>query len=124
MHIPDKPRVSVVHAPIPRLDISALLAATDHVLSKCEGGFRCSRCTVIVTRGQLRKGDNALCVPPDALFLGPDGLPVPPPLGHPECARLAARFGFDPSQDLLSRFEGGVICWTCGCFSQSQRAQG
>ena len=105
--IADVPRAAASLAPIPRPDIKALVAASDHNLKKCETGYRCERCHFTLTRTDLRKGANAACVPPDGLFLGHDGLPVPPPPGHPECARLVERFGYHPSHDLLARYSGG-----------------
>ena len=108
---------------LPRPDISALLAASQHNFLKVRGGFRCVACEFVVTRAELRKGEDGYCIPADGVWIDGDGRPIPPPPNHPECERIAAQYGFDPSHQ-LGRTPNGVICWRCGAWSESTRAVG
>ena len=108
---------------LPRPDISALLAASQHNFQKVRGGYRCSACEFVVTRAELRKGEDGYCIPADGVWIDGDGRPIPPPPNHPECERIAVQYGFDTSHQ-LGRTPNGVICWRCGAWSESNRAVG
>ena len=106
-----------------RPDIAALCAASDHELVRQGAGYRCSLCATYLTRSQLRRGEGDGCFPVDVHFRNLQGRPAPPPAGSAAPAEIAARRGFHHSH-WVGGFDGGLICWTCGAFSSSNRAVG
>ena len=104
-------------------DIAALKEASQHNLQREGRDYRCTVCTQLLTRCQLRKGEMDWCVPVDAYFLDPQGRPGPPPPDSPASQELARRLDFHCTHQ-ISRFPQGICCWRCGCWSSSSRAVG
>ena len=104
-----------------RPDIAALRCASQHVFVLEGRCYRCSTCSQLLSRSQLRSGELDWCIPVDAYFVDPQGRPGPPPPNCFASQELCRRLHFDDSHQ-LSRFPGGVVCWKCSCWSASSRS--